>query len=145
MRRGVRQLVERAFAAHASAAQQDEPIADARGVADLVDREEERPPGGGVRAQRGADLARLPQVEPIERLVGQEQRLRRQQADREQRALALPFRERRRSRASSSGARSKRVDHFVARRAAGPPKNPIVKSSAQRTVCAGHGAMPSGT
>src|SRR5256885_11795344 len=42
-RRGERrQFVDRALAADAAAAQQDEPIADARGVVDLVDRQEQR-------------------------------------------------------------------------------------------------------
>src|SRR5262245_49584312 len=38
------QLVERALAAHVTAAQQHEAVAHARGVGDLVYREKERPP-----------------------------------------------------------------------------------------------------
>src|SRR5689334_16239996 len=38
-----RQLLQRSFAARAAAAQQHEPVADARGVADLVNRQEHGP------------------------------------------------------------------------------------------------------
>src|SRR6185503_18561208 len=61
------ELRQRALAADAAGAEQDKAIADARGVADLVNRQEQRAPGRGVRAERGADLARLAQVEPVER------------------------------------------------------------------------------
>src|SRR5215831_698985 len=50
-RRCVGQLLERAFAAHAAAAQEHEPIADARGVTNLVDREEHRASRRRVRAE----------------------------------------------------------------------------------------------
>src|SRR3954469_19373770 len=79
----VAELLDRALAADAAAAQQDEAIADAGGVADLVDREEQRAAGGGVVAQRGADFTRLPEVEAVERLVAQQQRVRHQHAGRE--------------------------------------------------------------
>src|SRR5439155_15809492 len=46
-----RQLVRRALAARSSAAQQHESIADARGVADLMNRQEHRASGRRVRAQ----------------------------------------------------------------------------------------------
>src|SRR5438105_15272484 len=45
-RRDGRQLVERAFAADAAAAQQHEAIAHARSVADLMDRQQHRPARG---------------------------------------------------------------------------------------------------
>jgi hypothetical protein len=83
-----------ALAAHASAAQQDEAIAHARGIADLVNREKERPPGGRVRAERGADISRLSQVQPVERLIRQEQWMRREHADREESPLPLSLRQR---------------------------------------------------
>src|SRR5262249_32610577 len=89
-----RQLVERPLPAPAPAAQQHEATAAARGVADLMKRQDQRSAGGGVVAERLRDLARLPQVEPVERLVGQQDRLRRQQSDAEQRAFALPLRQR---------------------------------------------------
>src|SRR5271157_1137559 len=62
-----RQFGDRAFAAHPPAAEQHEPVAEARGIADLMNREEERPPAGRVRAQSRRQVARLAQVEAIER------------------------------------------------------------------------------
>ena len=99
-----------------------------------------RPAAACARSVR-ADLAGLAQVEAVERLVGEQQRLRRQQADRQQRALALALRQRADRRVRAAAPRSSRCDDLVAQLAARPPKNPSAKSSAQRTVCAGHGAM----
>ena len=73
--------------------QQDEAIADPRRILDLMDRQDHRAAGRRVGAQRRGDVAALAQVEAVERLVGQQHRLRHQQADREQRPLALPFRQ----------------------------------------------------
>src|SRR6187551_1272773 len=53
------EFLDRALAADAAAAQEDEAIAHARGVADLMDREKERAAGGGMVAESGADLAGL--------------------------------------------------------------------------------------
>src|SRR5438445_5784860 len=47
-----RQLVQRALAASSSAAQQHESVAHARGIADLMNRQEHRASGRRVRAQR---------------------------------------------------------------------------------------------
>src|SRR5689334_9534316 len=57
-----------AFAAHAAAAQQHEAVAYACGVGDLMNREEQRATVGGMIAQRGAHVTRLPQIEAVERL-----------------------------------------------------------------------------
>src|SRR4051812_38901150 len=89
-----RQFVQRPFAAHASAAEQNEAVADACGVADLMDGEKHGSPAIGVGAQRLRHLARLAQIESVERLVGEQNRLRRQQADSEQHPFPLPFRQR---------------------------------------------------
>src|SRR3954469_10727343 len=89
-----RQFVERAFAANPSPTQQDEPIADALRILDLVNRQEHRPAGRGVRAQGLRDIAALPEIETVERLIGQQQRLRHQQANSEQRTLPLSLGER---------------------------------------------------
>src|SRR5258706_202110 len=89
-----RQLVERAFAADASAAQQHEAIADSRGIGDLMNRQHERAAPGDLRAQRVGDFARLPQIEAVERFVREQNGLRREQAHRQERALALALRER---------------------------------------------------
>src|SRR5689334_20351277 len=83
------QLATGPFAARAPAAQQHEPIADAAGVPDLVNRQEHRAARRRVGWQNARDVAALPQVEAVERLVGEQQRLRHQQADCEQCALAL--------------------------------------------------------
>src|SRR2546423_2805103 len=115
------ELLQRAFTARAAATQQHEPIADARGVANLVNRQEHRPPSRGVRAQRLRDVAALAEVETLERLVGEQQWLRHQQPDREQRALALSLRQ-----AADSGVERRAdveaADHFVAHAGAAAEK-----------------------
>src|SRR5215471_6223508 len=91
---GVRaQLVERPFAGDATTAEQYEAVADSRSVRQLVDRQKQRAPGGGVVAQDSHRVARLPEIEAVEGLVEHEQRLRRQQADGEHDPPVLPFRE----------------------------------------------------
>src|ERR1051326_7526076 len=85
---------DRPFTAHPAAAEQHESIADAGGVRDLVNRQKQRASGRGMIAKRGAYLAGLAEVETVERLVDQEHGMRRQHADRQHRALALPFRQR---------------------------------------------------
>src|SRR5262245_7641618 len=62
-----RELVARAFAADPARAQEDEAIADARRVRELMNREHERPASGRDLAEHGRDLAALPQVEAVER------------------------------------------------------------------------------
>ena len=59
-----------------------------------MDRQEQRATGGRMIAQRGADLPRLAQIQAIERLVAEQDRMRRQHSDCEHGALALPFRQR---------------------------------------------------
>ena len=66
---------------------------DLQGVADLMDRQEQGASLGSVFAQRRADLAALTQVEPVEGLVGHEDRLRCEQGNRQQRAFALTLRQ----------------------------------------------------
>ena len=44
-----------------------------------------------MRPQRTRHVSALPQVQPVEGFVGEQDRLRRQQADREERALPLAF------------------------------------------------------
>src|SRR2546427_2802425 len=83
-----RELRQRAFAADASAAQQHETVADPRRVGDLMDREQQRTAVRGMRAQRRGGFARLPQIEAIERLGGKQNRLRGEEAQREQAPVA---------------------------------------------------------
>src|SRR2546426_12651487 len=59
-----------------------------------MDGQEHRQAAARVRAQRLSHLASLTKIEAVERLVGEKNRLRRQQADAKQRALALALRER---------------------------------------------------
>src|SRR5262249_3765204 len=75
------EFVERPFATNAPVAQEHESIANARRVADLMNREHERAALGGVMAQRLGDVARLPEVQAVERFVGEQHRLWRQQAE----------------------------------------------------------------
>src|SRR5215831_3117811 len=84
-----RELVERALAANRATAQQDEAVADTSRVLDLVNRQEHGPASGRVGAQRLRHLAALTKVETVERLVSQQKRLRHQQSNRKERALAL--------------------------------------------------------
>src|SRR5689334_9985532 len=58
-----------------------------------MNRQEQRASLTDVRAKGLSDFSRLAQVETIERFVREEQRLRRQETDRQHRPLALPFRQ----------------------------------------------------
>src|SRR5262249_8663240 len=60
------QLRERPHAAHAPVRQQHEAVADARGIAQLVDGENERAPIARNVAQHFHDLAGLSQIEAVE-------------------------------------------------------------------------------
>src|SRR5262245_56485774 len=82
------QLVEGPFSGYAPRAQQHETVADALGVAELMDREEERAVLC-VLAQHRHDVARLSEIETVEGFVEHEQRVRRQQTDRQHDAAML--------------------------------------------------------
>src|SRR5258705_10280627 len=71
------QLVERSGAAHRAIRKQHETVADAFGIGELMDRENDRAPGRCNAANEPHHIARLPQIETIERLVHEEERLRR--------------------------------------------------------------------
>src|SRR5262249_310850 len=73
----------------AAPAQEHETIADLCGIRDLMDGQEERAVRRQMLAERGSRVSALPQVETLERFVDEEDRLRRKQAKREQRAFAL--------------------------------------------------------
>src|SRR6202022_121724 len=66
-------LIERPDTAHASVRKQHEAITDTLGVAQLMDGEDERASSGGGFAQHVHDLARLSQIEAVERLIHQQQ------------------------------------------------------------------------
>ena len=86
-------LLERSFAGDSASAEQHETIADARGVRELMDRQKQRASRGGVFAQHAHDVARLPEVQSVERFVEHEERLRRQQSHGEHDAPVLALRE----------------------------------------------------
>ena len=58
-----------------------------------MNRQNHRAAGRRVGTKRRGDVAALTQIEAVERFVGEQHRLRHQQADGEERALALPFRQ----------------------------------------------------
>src|SRR4051794_31278686 len=64
-----RQLIERSLGHGAAMIEQQKPIARARGVAELVNGKHERAAVCGVAAKHVHHLARLANVEPIERFV----------------------------------------------------------------------------
>src|SRR6185369_6131976 len=68
----VTQLGGRAGRHHPSVVEQQQPVADARGVVQLMDGEDERAPHSAQKLHRGAHLA---QIEPVERLVEEEDRV----------------------------------------------------------------------
>src|SRR4051794_15032655 len=113
-RRERREFLDCPFAADASGAEQYEAVAKPGRIADLVDREEERPPTCGMCAQCRRNVARLAQVETVERFVDEECGLRRKKSDRQKRALPLPFGERADPLAQER-AEIELLDHFVAK------------------------------
>jgi hypothetical protein len=88
------QLFERAHAADRAAREQHEAVADALGVVELMDCQHERAAGGCHAPNERHDSARLPQIEAVERLIHQEQRLRSEQGERQHQAAAVAFRQR---------------------------------------------------
>ena len=114
--RGGRQpgeFLNRAFPADAPAAEQHKPVAKTRRVADLMNREKERSAPRRVRSQCRGDVARLTQIQTLERLVDQQRRLPREQANPQKGALSLAFGERA-DRLPQQAAQIKLIDHFVA-------------------------------
>ena len=82
-------LVQRSLADDAAAAQKNESIADARRVAQLMDREKQRSPFCARLPATPHDVARLPEIKPVERLVEHQHGCGREQADREKHATVL--------------------------------------------------------
>ena len=91
MARECRKLVDGARPANLSIAEQHETVADPRGVGDLMDGQKQRPAIARMRPQRRGNFPALTQVQSFEWLVGEQQRLRHQQPEREQHALPLPL------------------------------------------------------
>jgi hypothetical protein len=87
------QLRQSPFPGDSARRQQDQPVADARGVGELVNREEERPAFRRGGAKYALDLASLPQVQAVEGFVEEEDLPRHGEAEGEEHPAPLPFRE----------------------------------------------------
>src|SRR5258707_806152 len=84
-----RQLGQRAGASHPAAAQEDEPVAYALRITELVNREHQ---GAAVRrfvSQQVHHLAGLAQVETVKRLIHQQHGAGRQKPERQQKPSAV--------------------------------------------------------
>src|SRR4029077_18153263 len=77
------QLGKRAGAANVAVDEQHEAVADALGVEQLVNGQNQRASAARDVAQHGHDLARLAQIEAVERLVHEEEWLRGDERKRE--------------------------------------------------------------
>src|SRR5215470_13822961 len=93
LRRGA-QLGKRTDAPHRAAGEQDEAVADTLGIGELMDGEHERAAVRRHLAQERHDLAGLPEVEAVERLVQQQQWMRGKQGERQHQPAAIALRER---------------------------------------------------
>src|ERR1700731_3470232 len=87
------QLIERTGPADAAAREQDEAVADPLRIDQLVDREDKRAPASRNLAQHVHHLARLSEVESVEWLVHEQQRMRSEQRQREHQPAAEAFRQ----------------------------------------------------
>src|SRR5215475_7230848 len=75
--RGARaQLVERARTANSAAGEQHETVAHALGISQLMNGEKERAPARRRFANELHHVPRLPEIEPVEGLIQQEQWMR---------------------------------------------------------------------
>src|ERR1700720_4211162 len=83
------QLGQRADAFHEAAAQEDEPIAYALGIAELVYREHERAAINRFIAQQAHDFAGLTQIEAVERFIHQQHWAGREEPERQQKSPAV--------------------------------------------------------
>ncbi len=70
------QFVQGTQAAHLSASEQNEAVTNPFRVRQLVNGENKRTPAFGVMAQHTNDVAGLPEIETVERLVHQNQLVR---------------------------------------------------------------------
>ena len=125
------ELFVSALAADAAAAQENEAIADTGRISDLVNRQEQGPPLSGMSAEGYTDLAALAEVESVEGLVGEEDRVRCQQPDGKHGTFPLTLGERPDRRIEDRPQRQP-IDHFL----------PAVSASAEiaerEIQCPGH-------
>src|SRR5262245_42328162 len=85
------QLVERSRAAHRAVRKQNETIADAFGITELMNREHERTAGCCNTTDEPHHVAGLPQIEAVEWLIHQQKRLRREQRERQHQPPCVAF------------------------------------------------------
>src|SRR6185503_5408460 len=88
------QFVDRAFRYRLSVIQQHQPVANSARVDKLMNRQQERTSTCRLALQQRHHVARLSQVQTIERFVEQQQRVRRQQPEPQHAPFALAFRKR---------------------------------------------------
>src|ERR1700730_10569627 len=84
-----RQLGQRASATHTAAAQEDEPVAYALRIAELLNREHEGAAISRFVSQQVHHLAGLTQVETVKRLIHQQHWTGRQKPERQQKPSAV--------------------------------------------------------
>jgi hypothetical protein len=83
------QLRRSAGSDHAAGTEEHEPIADALGIAELVDGEQQGAATQRLVSQQAHDLACLPQIEAVKRLIHQQHGERRQQPERQQQPASI--------------------------------------------------------
>jgi len=83
------EIVESARAFDFSIREQHEPIADAFGIDQLMNRKNERSPTRGYFSDQVHDIPSLPEVEAVEWFVHQQQRMWRDQGQRQPQAAGI--------------------------------------------------------
>src|SRR5262249_391747 len=92
------QLIERACTAHDSAGEENEPVAHPFGIHQLMDRENEATPRCCRLAKNAHPFSGLSEIEPIKGFIHDENRLRREHAERYQYTAPVALREMRNAR-----------------------------------------------
>src|SRR2546429_3476758 len=87
------QLLDRAATADTAVRKEDEAVAHAFCIRELMNRHNERTPLGDDLAQHRCHFAGLLEIEAVERLIHEEQRMRREQRKRPHEPPAISFRQ----------------------------------------------------
>ena len=74
--------------------EQNQAVTDTLRIDQLMNGENECSAASGMVAEHVDDLARLPQIKAVERLIHQQDGMRRQQSQRQQEATVIPLRQR---------------------------------------------------
>src|SRR5207244_1974767 len=88
------QFVQGAGAADPTSGEQNEAVTDPLRIGQLMNGKNERPAASGSVPKHLDDLARLPEIKAVERLIHQQDGMRRQQSQRQQKATVIPLRQR---------------------------------------------------